>query len=185
MSYKIPLLGGTKSKPLDDSQLTGILVRMCLLVWRVKYAEQTAGLQDEPALDYSIKYLETLEHTSALVQASKPDGGKRKKSGQDDKKTKRSKTSKNAGKKDKFFQNCKDDGRPEWLYTNHNTKDCKKRVTMAKQVKAVIKAPVKSIMRRCLLHFLNLKNGMIKSPKKIQEKIQKAPSDSDSDSDSS
>ena len=127
ISHKIPLLGVTNSKSLDDSELTDILVRMCPQVLRVKYTKETAGLQDEPTLDYSIKYLETLEHTSALVQASKPDGGKRKKSGQDDKKTKRNKTSKNSGKKDKFCQSCKDAGRPEWLYTNHNTKDCKKK----------------------------------------------------------
>ncbi len=58
MSYKIPLLGGTNSKPLDDSKLTDILVMMCPQTWRVKYAKQTAGLQDEPTLEYSIKYLE-------------------------------------------------------------------------------------------------------------------------------
>ena len=87
MFYKIPLLGGTNSKTLDDSKLTDILVRVCPQAWRVKYAEQIAGLQDEPTLEYSIKYLETLEHTSALVQASKPDS-KRPKSSQDSKKKK-------------------------------------------------------------------------------------------------
>jgi hypothetical protein len=115
MSYKIPLLGGPTSKSLDDSELTDILVRMCPQAWRVKYAEQTAGLEQEPTLEYSIKYLATLEYTSALVQASKPDGNKRKKSGQDDKKTKKHKSGKKGDKKDKFCQLCKDAGRPEWL----------------------------------------------------------------------
>ena len=82
MSYKIPLLGGTNAKSLNDSKLTDILVRMCPQVWRVKHSEHTAGLQEDPTLDYSIKCLETLEHTSVLVQASKPDG-KRKKASQD------------------------------------------------------------------------------------------------------
>ena len=35
----------------------------------------------------------------------------------------------------------------------------KKGVTMTKQARAVIKAPIKIIMRRFLLHFLNLKNA--------------------------
>ena len=70
MSYKIPLLGGKNSKSLDDNELTDILVRMCPQAWRVNHAKKTAGLQEDPTLDYSIKYLETLEHTSALVQTS-------------------------------------------------------------------------------------------------------------------
>ena len=101
ISYKIPLLGGTNSKPLDDSELTDILVKTCFQAWHIKYAEQTAGPQDEQTLDYSIKYLETLEHTSALVQDSKPDG-KQPKSSQDGKKTKIQKTGKDASKIDCF-----------------------------------------------------------------------------------
>ncbi len=44
MSYKIPLLGGTNSKPLDDSELTDVLVRMCPQAWRKKYVKQTVSL---------------------------------------------------------------------------------------------------------------------------------------------
>ena len=187
MSYKIPLLGGPNSKSLDDSELTDILVRMCPQAWRVKYAEQTAGLEQEPTLEYSIKYLATLEHTSALVQASKPDGNKRKKSGQDDKsKTKKHKSGKKHDKKDKFCQICKDAGRPEWLYTNHNTKDCKKKGdNQGKTSKDRYKGSVKKHHEKMFASFLEYEKRRSKKSKKKSKKHQEASSDSDSDSDSS
>ena len=55
-------------------------------------------------------------------------------------------------------------------------KTVRKKVTIkAKVARLVIKAPVKSIMRRCLLLFLNMKNGVLKNPKRSPRSIKKLP----------
>ena len=127
MSYKIPLLGGQNYKPLDDSKFPYILVKLCPQAWHTKYAEATACLDVEPTLDYTVKYLETLEHTSDLVQASNLGGKRIKNQEGKNNSNKRHKASKQQDKgREKYYQICKNAGRPEWLYKNHNTKDCKK-----------------------------------------------------------
>ena len=75
-----------------------------------------------------MKYLEALEHKSALVQASNPDGKRRnvqtvkQGSGKWHKAVKHSQEN----GKEKFCQKYKNAGRPECLYKNHNTNDGKK-----------------------------------------------------------
>ena len=184
MSYKIPLLGGTSSKPLDDSELTYILVMMCSQVWRVKYAKHAAGLQDEQTLDHSIKYLEALEHTSALVQASKPDD-KRPKPSQDVKKTETKKTGKFLPKKEKFCQNCKNAGLPEWLYTNHNTKDCKRKDdNQGKNGKGCHQGYGEKYQQKMFALILEFQKKSNKKSKERSKKHQESSSDSESDSNS-
>ena len=52
----------------------------------------------------------------------------------------------------------------------------RRKVTIrARQARTVIKAPLKSIKRRCLLLFLNMKNGVLKNPKRSPRSIKKLP----------
>ena len=81
MSYKIPLLRCLDSKLLDDHKLMDILVRMCPKTWRIKYFESSASQLEVPTLDSTVKYCNTLENTSDLFQAPKPEG-KRPRNGQ-------------------------------------------------------------------------------------------------------
>ena len=129
MSYKIQFMGGINSKPLDNHILVNILDRIFTHTWRINHLETNSSQQKSPTLDLTFKYFSALGYNSALTQASKLDD--RRKWGQDDSKRNCLKCNKNkissSTKKKRFYQNYKDAGRPERLYPNFNTNECKKK----------------------------------------------------------
>ena len=88
ISHKIPLQGGIDSKLLDDHEIMNILARIFPQAWRFRYFKVNVGQFEGPTFDSTVTYFDSLEYTSDLVQASKPEG-KRSINGQDDSKLKR------------------------------------------------------------------------------------------------
>ena len=110
MSYKTPFLGVINSKSLVDHELMDIFTRMCPQAWHIKSFEANTGQLEGSTLDSTVKYFDTLEHISALVQVSKPEG-KRTRNDQDDCKTEchKNKNKESFSKeKKKFYQSYKD-----------------------------------------------------------------------------
>lgn len=123
MNSEIPLMGGADCRKLSDHELMDILTKMCPQSWRIKFMEHNSGSKDEPDLEAAVKFFDMQEHTSALVQSAKKSGDKRPRNEADGASRKKGKVE----KKKKFCQNCKDAGRPEYVYTNHNTRECKRK----------------------------------------------------------
>ena len=86
----------------------------------------------------------------------------------------------------KNCQNCKNTVRPEWLYTNQNTKDCKKGKinNQGKNGKGHHQSSDKKYQEKMFASFLENQKKSNKKSKRRSKKHQEASSDSESNSDS-